>query len=150
MVTRKHQVPTQPRPAMRIGQLAEQLGINPRTIRFYESIGLLPEPKRQPSGYRTYGADDLERVAFIRRAQQFGLRLDAIGEILALRDRGDRPCDYVLGAVRRELDDLDRHIAELNAGRDQLAGLLARAETLPTGDEARFCELLEHQDLKVE
>lgn len=135
---------------MRIGQLAERIGVNPKTIRYYETIGLLPEPKRRPSGYRTYDADDLERVAFIRRAQQFGLRLDAIGETLALRDRGERPCDYVLGAVRRKLNDLDRRIAELNAGRDQLAALLARADTLPIGDGARFCDLLEHQDVKEE
>lgn len=135
---------------MRIGQLAERIGVNPKTIRYYETIGLLPEPKRRPSGYRIYGADDLERVAFIRRAQQFGLRLDAIGETLALRDRGERPCDYVLGAVRRNLNDLDRRIAELNAARDQLAALLLRAETLPIGDGARYCELLEHQDVKEE
>lgn len=133
---------------MRIGQLAERIGVNPKTIRYYESIGLLPEPKRRPSGYRAYDADDLERVAFIRRAQQFGLRLDAIGETLALRDRGERPCDYVLGAVRRNLDDLDRRIVELDAARDQLAALLARAETLPIGDGARFCELLEHQEVQ--
>lgn len=135
---------------MRIGQLAERIGVNPKTIRYYETIGLLPEPKRRPSGYRTYDADDLERVAFIRRAQQFGLRLDAIGETLALRDRGERPCNYVLGAVRRKLNDLDRRIAELNAGRDQLAALLARADTLPTRDGARFCELLEHHETKEE
>jgi len=133
---------------MRIGQLAERIGVNPKTIRYYETIGLLPEPKRRPSGYRTYDPDDLERVAFIRRAQQFGLRLDAIGETLALRDRGERPCEYVLGAVRRKLDDLDRRIAELNAARGQLAALLARAEKLPTGDVARYCELLEHREIR--
>lgn len=130
---------------MRIGELAKRIGVNPKTIRYYESIGLLPEPHRRPSGYRTYDAADLERIAFIRRAQQFGLRLDVIGEILALRERGERPCGYVLGAVRRELDDLDRRIAELQATRGQLAGLLARAESLPA-PEGRYCGLLEHRE----
>ncbi len=130
---------------MRIGQLAERIGVNPKTIRYYELIGLLPEPRRRPSGYRNYGSDDLERVAFIRRAQEFGLRLDVIGEILALRDRGERPCDYVLGAVRGELAELDHRMAELSAARDQLAALVARAESLPAL-KGRYCGLLEHRE----
>lgn len=139
--------PTATERPLRIGELAERMGVNPRTIRYYEAIGLLPEPKRRPSGYRTYGASDLERLAFIRQAQQFGLRLDVIGEILALRDRGDRPCDYVLASVQRELDAVDMRIAELHAVRDQLAALVARAETLPV-PEGRYCGLLEHQAMK--
>ena len=82
---------------MRIGQLAERFGVNTKTIRYYESIGLLPSPVRRPSGYRVYGESDAERLAFVRTAQRFGLHLDQIGEILGLRDRGERPCDYVWG-----------------------------------------------------
>jgi DNA-binding transcriptional MerR regulator len=134
---------------MRIGELAERIGVNPKTIRYYEAIGLLPKPRRRPSGYRSYDTGDLERVAFIRRAQQFGLRLDVIGEILGLRDRGARPCDYVLAAVGRELDDLDRRMAELAATRAQLAALVARAESLPPTD-GRYCGLLEHRDIEDE
>ncbi len=129
---------------MRIGQLAQRLGLNTKTIRYYEAIGLLPVPERRPSGYRVYGADDLERVAFVRRAQSFGLRLEEIREVLAFRDRGERPCEYVLGAVRREVSDVDRRIRELNAVRDLLGALLARTDKLPTGDGGRYCELLEH------
>lgn len=131
---------------MRIGQLAERLGVNPRTIRYYERIALLPQPNRQPSGYRVYAKDDLDRLTFIRLAQRFGLRLDAIGEILALRDRGERPCEYVLSTVRHELDDVDRRIAELETVRTQLVALLVHADTLASGDGGRYCELLEHQD----
>ena len=131
---------------MRIGELADRLGVKTKTIRYYESIGLLPEPRRRPSGYRVYGSDDLERLAFVRRAQTFGLRLDEIGEVLRFRYRGARPCDYVLGAVRRGVSDLDRRIAELQAMRAQLSELLSRAEKLPAGAEARYCALLEHQN----
>lgn len=131
---------------MRIGQLAERLGVNTKTIRYYESIGLLPSPARRPSGYRVYGADDAERLAFVRTAQRFGLRLDQIGEILALRDRDERPCDYVLGAVRREVAELDQRIAELQATREELGTLLARAEAQPRTDGGRFCALLEHRE----
>lgn len=131
---------------MRIGQLAKRLEINPKTIRYYESIGLLPAPARRPSGYRVYGEDDAERLAFVRSAQRFGLHLDQIGEILAFRDRGERPCDYVLRAVREEVTDLDRRIRELRAARKELAALLLRAEAQGPGDGGRFCELLEHRE----
>lgn len=132
------------RPGMRIGVLAERLGINPKTIRYYESIGLLPTPARRPSGYREYGEEDAERLAFVRTAQRFGLRLDQIREILAFRERRERPCAFVLDAVRRELADLDQRIAELQRTRAELGNLLARAEALPSGD-ARYCDLLEHR-----
>lgn len=131
---------------LRIGQLADRLGIKTKTIRYYEQIGLLPEPKRRPSGYRVYGEEDVARLAFVRSAQRFGLRLDHIAEVLALRDRRERPCGYVLETVRREVDDLDRRIAELAGARAQLVALLARAESLPATDGGRYCELLEHPD----
>lgn len=133
-------------PGMRIGQLAERLGINTKTIRYYESIGLLPNPARRPSGYRMYGEDDAGRLSFVRTAQRFGLRLDQIREILAFRDRGERPCGYVLGAVRREVAALDQRIGELQGTRGELAGLLARAESQTSTDDARFCDLLEHRE----
>lgn len=131
---------------MRIGQLAELVGINTKTIRYYESIGLLPSPARRPSGYRAYGEDDAVRLAFVRTAQRFGLRLDQIREVLAFRDRDEPPCPYVLGAVQREVTALDQRIAELQATRGELAGLLARAQSQPPSGQARYCELLEHRD----
>src|SRR5690606_16567547 len=73
---------------MRIGELAERLGVNPKTIRYYESIGLLSPPERTPAGYRIYGEDALERLTFIKTAQRLGITLDETREILALRDRG--------------------------------------------------------------
>lgn len=130
---------------MRIGQLAGRLGLNTKTIRYYESIGLLPNPARRPSGYRTYGEDDAERLTFVRTAQRFGLSLDQIREVLAFRDRGEPPCGYVLESVHREVADLDQRIAELQAMRAQLGELLSRADS-PPSTEARFCQLLEHRE----
>ena len=77
---------------MLIGELAKEMGVNPKTIRFYEEIGLMPAPDRTPSGYRQFSDDDLERLRFIRSAQRLNLRLPEIQEILALRERGRRPC----------------------------------------------------------
>ena len=77
---------------MLIGELAKKMGVNPKTIRFYEEIGLMPAPDRTPSGYRQFSNDDLERLRFIRSAQRLNLRLPEIQEILAFRERGEQPC----------------------------------------------------------
>lgn len=127
---------------LRIGQVAERVGVNPKTIRYYEQIALLPEPARTPSGYRVYDEDTVEQLSFIRSAQGFGLTLDEIREVLAFRYRGDRPCDYVLSAVRRQADELDRRITQLLSLRQEMRDLIARAER-QSDVPARFCHLLE-------
>lgn len=128
---------------MRIGELADAVGVNPKTIRYYETIGLLPEPARSPGGDRQYAQEDVDRLAFVRRAQQLGLSLAEVEEVLALRERGDRPCEYVLTVARERVDELDRRITEMQRARDELAGLLQRAHDLPT-HEACYCELIQH------
>src|SRR5215469_612783 len=60
---------------MRTGELARKAGVNLQTIRFYEREGLLPEPARNVSGYRSYQTSDLDRVIFIRRNQELGFTL---------------------------------------------------------------------------
>lgn len=127
---------------MLIGELAERLGINPRTIRYYESIGLLPEPDRSESGYRVYDDADVERLVFIKAAQRLGLALDEVGEILGLRDRGQAPCAYVRSVLRRQVSDIDRRLYELQHLREQLVALDARAQEAPV--EGAICGLIEH------
>lgn len=129
---------------MRIGELADTVGVNPKTIRYYEEIGLLPEPARSPEGHRRYDHHDVERLAFIRRAQQLGLHLDEIGEVLALRERSQRPCDYVLDVARQRLAEFDERIAEMQRARRELHDLVVqRAGELP-GDSGHYCGLIEH------
>jgi len=69
----------------RIGEIAHLLGLNPRTIRYYESLGLLPRPARSRVGYRMYGDVERDRLTFIRKARAVGLTLADIREILTLR-----------------------------------------------------------------
>lgn len=126
-----------------IGELAEAVGVNPKTIRYYEDLGLLPEPDRTESGYRTYTDEDVDRLRFVRQAQQLDLRLDEIGEILALRERGEMPCGYVLEVAGERLADLDARISEMQAARRNLATLLATAEDLAERP-ADYCPLIEH------
>lgn len=128
---------------MLIGELADQVGVNPKTIRYYESIGLLPEPARTSSGYRDYGPRDVERLSFVRRATELELQLDEVAEILALRERGERPCDYVLDAARRHVDDLEQRMTQMRQARDELQTLLERATDLPD-DDGCYCQLIEH------
>lgn len=128
---------------MRIGELAERVGVNPKTIRYYEAIGLLPVPERLPSGYREYGDEDVDRMRFIRTAQRLGLSLSEIAEILRFRERGERPCDYVVGVLERQVADLDRRIAEMDQLRRELVGLKEVADHLPP-QPACYCPVIEH------
>lgn len=68
---------------MRIGELAGRLGINPRTIRYYERVEILPAPARTASGYRMYGDEDEQRLRFVKAAQRVGLTLDEIKDVMA-------------------------------------------------------------------
>ena len=131
---------------MRIGELAGRLGLNPRTIRFYESIGVLPEPPRTPSGYRDYDRSDLERLRFIRLAQSLGLGLDDIREVLALRDRGEAPCPYVRRVIDEPAQDIDRRIGELERLRTELRRLQRVARSLPdaASNDRCVCHILEN------
>jgi DNA-binding transcriptional MerR regulator len=125
---------------MRIGEAADQVAINPRTIRYYESIGI-PEAERTAGGYRDYGPDDVERLTFIKSAQRLGLSLDEIREVLAFRERGEQPCRYVLDAVRRQADEIDRQIRQLLQIREELTDLMSRADETDGG--GRYCRLVE-------
>lgn len=128
---------------MLIGELAARFGLNPKTIRYYEDIGLLPKPERRPSGYRVFEEDDAERLAFIGAAQRLGLALAEIREIVALRERSELPCPYVRGRLRRKLDEIDDRLAELERLRAELAALTDRAEQLPRSGGGR-CSVITH------
>lgn len=128
---------------MRIGQLAERVGVNTKTIRYYESIELLPQPARTASGYRIYGADDEARLVFIKTAQHLGLSLDEIREVLALREAGTAPCEHVRAIVREQIGAISQRIAELRRLQKQLRALETVIDDIPEG-EAVVCRIIEH------
>ena len=129
---------------MRIGELADQVGVNPKTVRYYEGIGLLPDPERLPSGYRDYTTTDVERLRFVKAARGLGLSLPEIAEVLKLRQRGERPCQYVVGLLDRQVADLDRRLREMARLRQELVDLKEAADRLPP-DPACYCGLIEHR-----
>jgi DNA-binding transcriptional MerR regulator len=128
---------------MRIGQLAHRLGINSKTIRYYEEIGLIPPAPRTAAGYRDYDEQDASRLTFIKTAQRLGLSLDEIAEILSLRERGEAPCSYVRQAISEQLRTIDKRIADLQLLRRELRDLEAAADALPEVDGAT-CRIIEH------
>jgi DNA-binding transcriptional MerR regulator len=119
---------------MRIGELASRSGISTKTIRYYESIDLLPAPERLPSGYRHYDESALNRLAFIRAAQAVGLSLGEIRSIVALREKGEVPCGYVVDLLRSRTAELERRITELRSLRGELVRLVEQAEHLDPAD----------------
>lgn len=115
---------------MLIGELARATGVSTKTLRFYEVQRLLAAPARTPSGYRDYRPTAIDRVAFIRRAQGAGLTLAQIGEILAIRDGGQPPCDHVAVLVERRLAEVAARLEELERTRDELRALRERLHDL--------------------
>ncbi len=115
---------------MRIGELAHLAGINPRTLRYYERIGLLAPSARTEAGYRLYSEVDADRLAFIRHAQMLGLSLAEIADIIALRDGGTPPCRHVRAVADLRIMAIDRQIAELEALRAELVQLAERADAV--------------------
>ena len=79
---------------MNIGAAAKASGLSAKMIRYYESIGLLPEPARTDTGYRSYDEGAIDRLRFVRRAQSAGLSLTEIRSVLELKDAGDRSCEH--------------------------------------------------------
>jgi DNA-binding transcriptional MerR regulator len=135
---------------MRIGELARRTGVNPKTIRYYEGIGLLPPPPRLPSGYRHYGPDDAERLRFIQNAKALGVALGEIKEVLAFRDRGVSPCPYVLALLGAKLEEVETRIRGLRMLARDLRRLRRAAERIPAKElaaKARFCHILENERL---
>lgn len=114
---------------MAIGKLARATGTKSETIRYYERIGLLPAPARTASNYRSYGAGELARLSFIRRARGLGFSIEQVSALLDLADRRDRSCDAVDALAKEHLSTIDAKIADLAALRAELADLIAQCHT---------------------
>lgn len=107
-----------------IGKLSEATGVKIPTIRYYEQIGLLPEPGRSGGNQRLYNQTQQERLAFIRHARDLGFPLQAIRELLSLSDNPDQPCAAIDEIAQRQLAAVDSRIARLSALRCELERML--------------------------
>lgn len=115
---------------MRISELAKRSGFPVSTIRYYERIGLLPEPDRTESGYRDYRSDSVERLRFIRDGQATGLRLGEVSHLIRLRERGMSTCEHSLALLRNRVEEIGAQIETLGRLRSQLQAVIERANVL--------------------
>jgi MerR family transcriptional regulator, copper efflux regulator len=109
---------------MNIGTLAKATGIEAKTIRYYESVGLLAAPRRSESNYRIYDERDAATLRFIRRARHLGFSVKEVGDLVALwRDRQRASAD-VRALAAAHLDEVERKLAELETMRATLGHLI--------------------------
>jgi MerR family copper efflux transcriptional regulator len=113
------------RDGLLIGEVAKQTGASRKALRLYEQAGILPPARRTEAGYRVYGADDLDLLAFVRQAQSLGFSLEEIKEIVSIKRAGRVPCPRVRELVGRKADELDQRLKDLTEVRDGLRAMLS-------------------------
>jgi MerR family mercuric resistance operon transcriptional regulator len=121
------------------GELARHTGCNLETIRYYEKVGLLPEPPRAKNGYRTYDTAHEQRLRFILRGRALGFDIVEIRGLLALMDGGHQTCAEVKARTDRHLTDIHAKIADLQ----RMAGVLTQTAAQCSGDMVPECPVIE-------
>lgn len=122
---------------MNIGEVAEAAGLPPKTIRYYEDIGLV-RPDRARNGYRSYREQDLHKLRFLGRARALGFSIEDCRALLALYEDDARASSEVRRIAQRHLEEIERKIVDLNAMRATLVHLVHTC----AGDERPDCPIL--------
>jgi len=125
--------------AMQRGTLARATGCNLETIRYYETIGVMPDPPRDPNGYRNYGEDHVRRLRFITRARALGFSLDEIKGLLSLVDSHSQTCAEVEGVAAAHLKEVRDKIADLQRIEKALSDTVAQC----SGAQIPDCPVLD-------
>nr|WP_275982152.1 helix-turn-helix domain-containing protein [Frigidibacter sp. ROC022] len=124
---------------MTIGTLAKRTGSKVQTIRYYEQIGLMPEPERTEGGQRRYSGAALDRLSFIRHARDLGFSLDAIRELLTLSDNPGQPCTDIDAIAQKHLRAVEARLVRLEALRRELRRMIGEC----SGGAVSECRVLE-------
>lgn len=132
-----------------IGKLGEAAGVKVPTIRYYEQIGLLPEPERSAGNQRLYGPKALDRLAFIRHARDLGFPLGAIRDLLSLADKPDQSCAAADIIANEQLAAVKVRIARLTALKSELERMITQCAQGTIAD-CRVIEVLSDHSLCVE
>jgi len=133
-----------------IGAIAKGLGISPKTVRWYEAQGLLAEPERTESGYRSYSVEDIERLKFIRKAFAFGFSSKEIKDILELRTHGAAPCALVIDLIGGKISAVQQQIKDLQQLERELTELRRQWKSKQKeGSEtaAKICSCIEETEI---
>ena len=125
---------------MKINQLAKLANIPSKTIRYYESIDLLPEPARNDNGYRQYAPADVERLVFIRRCRELQIPLEQIKTLIGVQANPQSSCAEVDALIAQQLDKVRNTIVELTLLEKSLDTLA----TSCTNDKVGDCQILKN------
>ncbi|WP_455349856.1 Cu(I)-responsive transcriptional regulator [Kiloniella litopenaei] len=123
---------------MKIGQVSEVSGLPAKTIRYYESIGLIEPAGRTSSGYRAYQEKDIETLKFIQRARSLGFSISEVSALLTLWNDRNRASSQVKALAKQHVADMDRKITELQSMKDTLSNLIEKCQ----GDHRPDCPIL--------
>jgi DNA-binding transcriptional MerR regulator len=138
---------------MKIQEFAQLTGLSPQTIRYYESIGILPSPARTPNGYRDYNEKDADRARFVAGIRSLDLSLDEIKELSSMKDRMEAPCRTLLDLIEQKADQIEERIKLLKQMEIDLRKLHKLGLTFPTDDidgKNCICHLVtEHSAVSV-
>ncbi len=131
-----------------IGALAKRAGVNTTTIRYYETIGLLPQTQRGENRYRLYSKETVELLQFIAKAKRLGFTLSEIKEIVEIRQLGHAPCVHVKALLESKIADVDQKIAGLRTLKKRLGRLSAdwRRQAKRKGSTATICPHIEQEE----
>ena len=124
---------------MKIGQLSEKTNCKIETIRYYERIGLLPEPGRSEGGYRIYNEDHLKRLAFVRRSRELGFTIEEIRGLLNLVDGGEYTCSDIKTITLEHIKSIRQKISDLK----KLEKTLSQIASQCAGDSTPECPIID-------
>lgn len=129
-----------------IGHLAQEVGINLETVRYYERRGLLPKPPRSASGYRLFPAEAARRLRFIRRAQELGFSLREIRELLSLRVSPGKTSQDIRKRAEAKITDIQSKIKSLEAMEKTLRKLTKSCAGCGPISDCSILESLDRED----
>lgn len=127
------------RRGLKRADLARRTGSNLETIRYYEKIGMMPDPPRMASGYRVYDESHVSRLRFILRGRELGFSIEELRGLLRLVDRGTQTCGEVKAMTEQHLADLRAKIADLKRIKKVLSATAAQC----SGEKVPECPVLE-------
>jgi DNA-binding transcriptional MerR regulator len=128
-----------------IGELSRRTGVKVPTIRYYESVALMPAPPRSEGKQRRYAEPEVSRLIFIRHARELGFEIDAIRELLAMSAQPNQSCVEADRIARRHISEVDRRIGQLVALRTELQRMVDACGHGRVGD-CRVIETLANHD----
>ncbi|MFD1926465.1 mercury resistance transcriptional regulator MerR1 [Sporosarcina siberiensis] len=124
----------------RTGELAKKCGVNKETIRYYERIGIIPEPDCTENGYRMYSQQIIDRLNFIKRMQELGFSLNEIDKLLGVVDRDEAKCRDMYDFTVLKIEDIQRKIEDLKKIEKMLTDLKERC---PENKDIFECPIIE-------